>query len=277
MFLLALLMMYSGVMHFKYAPFVAQIVPAWMPARLFWAYFTGVALFASGVSFIARKYVGLASLLLGILLSSFVLLIHGPSMFHSMVYQPRDAAVLWSFNGTGGVNNALKDVALTLAAFLLAAADRSQSGSLQPRIVNVLGRSLAGLMILFGIEHFFFLGYTPGIPSWSMVNFWIPGRLFWGYGTGAFLLAAGVMILSGWRARGAAVALGAMVLAVAVCTYAFRMAGHVANVGELTNTVKDVAVAGGAFILSGMVSDKDLSPAADRSSIPAAHTTVGGR
>src|SRR5882724_7721294 len=46
-FLLASLMVYSCIMHFKFAQFVAGIVPAWMPWRLFWAYFTGVALCAA--------------------------------------------------------------------------------------------------------------------------------------------------------------------------------------------------------------------------------------
>jgi hypothetical protein len=69
----------------------------------------------------------------------------------------------------------------------------------------------------------------------------------------AFLLTAGVMILIKKRARAAAMALGVMILAVAALTYAFRVAGHVGNLGELINTLKDVAVAGGAFILAGIL------------------------
>jgi uncharacterized membrane protein len=54
-FLLASLMVYSCIMHFKFAQFVAGIVPAWMPWRLFWAYFTGVALCVAGISIIVRR------------------------------------------------------------------------------------------------------------------------------------------------------------------------------------------------------------------------------
>ena len=32
-----------------------QLVPAWMPARLFWAYLVGVALFAAALSLSLKK------------------------------------------------------------------------------------------------------------------------------------------------------------------------------------------------------------------------------
>jgi hypothetical protein len=55
-FLVALLMVYSCLVHFKFAQFVAAIVPSWMPGRLFWAYFTGVALLAAGISIVVRRW-----------------------------------------------------------------------------------------------------------------------------------------------------------------------------------------------------------------------------
>lgn len=67
------------------------------------------------------------------------------------------------------------------------------------------------------------------------------------------------MILIKKRARWAATALGIMILAIAVLTYAFRVAAHVGNIGELTNTLKDVAVAGGAFILAGTLPSENRS------------------
>jgi len=250
-FLLALLMVFSGIMHFKFAPFVAGIVPSWMPWRLFWAYFTGTALFVSGISIVVRKQARLASTLLGIMLFLFVLLIHTPSMIQSIIHKPEDVNVLWSFNGTGGINNALKDVAITLSAFLLAASlTKAERGSRQ-QSAAILGTMFAVVIALFGIEHFFYANYTPGVPSWSFVSFWIPWRLFWGYLTGAFMLIAGVMVLLRKRAHAAATSLGIMLLAVAVLTYGFRVLANLGNYGELTNTLKDVAVAGGAFILAG--------------------------
>lgn len=249
-FLLALLMIFSGVLHYRFHRGVAAIVPSWIPWRLFWAYFTGTALMAAGISIIVRKQMRLAATLLGVMLFLFVLLIHTPSMVKSIMHKPGDITVLWSFNGTGGVNNALKDVALTLSALILAAVQtRGVRESQQQRRI-VAGTLFAVVIVLFGIEHFIYTGYTPGIPSWTLVSFWIPWRLFWGYFTGAFMLVAGLMILIQKRARAAATVLGIMILVVAVVTYAFRIVGHADNLGELINTLKDLAVAGGALILA---------------------------
>jgi uncharacterized membrane protein len=185
-----------------------------------------------------------------VLLFSFVLLIHVPNMIHSILTKPQDIRVLWSSNGTGGVNNALKDLTLSISALLLGAAQSSAGRGPRSRSVIVLGKLFALMMVLFGVEHFFYTGYTPGIPSWSLVSFWIPWGLFWGYATGAFLLLGGAMILIGKRARLAATALGIMILLTVVLTYAFRVAAGLGNLGELTNMLKDIAVAGGALILS---------------------------
>jgi uncharacterized membrane protein len=46
---LAAFLISSGVQHFLFAPFVVTLVPAWVPAPLFWSYFAGVALIAGGV------------------------------------------------------------------------------------------------------------------------------------------------------------------------------------------------------------------------------------
>lgn len=251
--LMASLMVYSGVMHFKFASFVAGVVPKWLPWHLFWAYFTGVALFAAGISILLRKRTALAATLLGIMLSLFVLLIHVPSMINSIVHKPENIAVLWSFNGTGGVNNALKDTALVFSAFILACASSTRNNSTMKIAERTLGVSLALVMVAFGIEHFIYKEFTPGVPSWSFVTFWIPWRPFWGYITGAAMLIGGVMIIARKKQSVTAAATGIMILSVAVLVYAFRVAAHLGSYSELTNTVKDVAVAGGLLVLAGVL------------------------
>jgi uncharacterized membrane protein YphA (DoxX/SURF4 family) len=67
-----------GVQHFMYDVFVAAVIPAWIPARLFWAYFTGVAFVAAGVSLIAGKAARPAALLLGLMFFLWVVLLHAP-------------------------------------------------------------------------------------------------------------------------------------------------------------------------------------------------------
>ena len=55
-----------GIQHYMYADFVATLVPAYMPARIFWAYLTGTAMIAAGISFVIGVKVRLAATLLGI-------------------------------------------------------------------------------------------------------------------------------------------------------------------------------------------------------------------
>ena len=96
-----------GIQHFMYADFVATLVPAYFPARLFWAYFTGTAMVAAGISFIVNRMAWLAAALLGTMLVMFILLIHIPKLIG-------DSSVIQNWT------RALQDIALASIAFMLA-------------------------------------------------------------------------------------------------------------------------------------------------------------
>src|SRR5262249_21953563 len=68
-----------GTDHFIDATSVAKIVPSWIPAHLFWAYFVGAALIAAALSIAANKYVKLFATLLGLMFLLFVVLMHIPA------------------------------------------------------------------------------------------------------------------------------------------------------------------------------------------------------
>lgn len=59
------------------------------------------------------------------------------------------------------------------------------------------------------------------------------------------------MILVKQYERFATFVLGIIILVVALLTFGFRIVGQAASLGELTNMWKDLAVAGGAFVLAG--------------------------
>jgi len=67
-----------GIVHFLYADGVASWVPAWLPAHLFWAYFTGVAHCGAGLAILSGVLARLGSRLFAIMLSSWVLIVHIP-------------------------------------------------------------------------------------------------------------------------------------------------------------------------------------------------------
>lgn len=71
------------------------------------------------------------------------------------------------------------------------------------RFVTVGRLFFALALIAFGIQQFVFGDFVPGrAPAWPQS---IPGRLVWAYISGALLIAAGAAIISGRKARGAAI------------------------------------------------------------------------
>ncbi len=76
--LFASLLVVVGVQHFLYARFVATLVPAWIPGRLFWAYFVGVAFFAAATAIMSKRSAGLAATLLGLMFFLWVFVVHLP-------------------------------------------------------------------------------------------------------------------------------------------------------------------------------------------------------
>jgi uncharacterized membrane protein len=82
----AIALVVFAVQHFLYAKFVATIVPAWIPARVFWTYFVGVAFIAAALAIVTRKMARTASVLLGIMFFIWVVILHVPRV----AVQPRN-------------------------------------------------------------------------------------------------------------------------------------------------------------------------------------------
>jgi uncharacterized membrane protein YphA (DoxX/SURF4 family) len=76
--LFALTIISYSVDHYLYAEGAAEYVPSWIPYRLFWAYFAGAALFASGLAILIRVKTRLAATLLGAMILSWFLMLHVP-------------------------------------------------------------------------------------------------------------------------------------------------------------------------------------------------------
>lgn len=76
--LFAVSLLVFGGLHLVYGPFVATLIPTWIPGHLFWAYFVGVAFLATGVSILLNKQVFPTTFLLGVMFGLWVLLLHGP-------------------------------------------------------------------------------------------------------------------------------------------------------------------------------------------------------
>jgi uncharacterized membrane protein YphA (DoxX/SURF4 family) len=67
-----------GLSHFAYAQFTADMIPAFIPAHLFWAYLCGAGHIAAGVALLSNVLTRIAAIAFAAMVSSFVLLLHIP-------------------------------------------------------------------------------------------------------------------------------------------------------------------------------------------------------
>jgi uncharacterized membrane protein YphA (DoxX/SURF4 family) len=82
-YIYAFSMIIFGIQHFMYAQFIAFLIPKWMPAHLFLAYFTGTAFIAAGVAIAVHIFSRLASILLGLMFFLWVVTLHTPRVIAS--------------------------------------------------------------------------------------------------------------------------------------------------------------------------------------------------
>jgi uncharacterized membrane protein len=72
-----------GISHFLIPRFIASLIPPWFPGALFWAYFTGLAFIAAGVSIATRWMDRLAATLLGSMFLLWALFLHAPRLMQA--------------------------------------------------------------------------------------------------------------------------------------------------------------------------------------------------
>jgi hypothetical protein len=74
-----------GIDHFLVLALIASLVPSWIPGGLFWAYLTGTAFIAAGISIVVKKLDQLSATLLGTMFLLWFLLLHSPRVLRALV------------------------------------------------------------------------------------------------------------------------------------------------------------------------------------------------
>ncbi len=226
-----------GAQHFMYADFVAGLVPAYFPVRPFWAYFTGAAMIAAGLSFITNIKARLAAALLGLMITLFIVLLH----FSTIAKDP--SAMNWT--------RALQDLAIAASALMLAGSLSKGEDDFLDTIARISRSVFAALLIVFGFEQFLNLAFLT-----AKVAPFMPLRDLWVYLTGAWMVITGICVLFNIKAKLAAFALGVWMLILNLLLHIFLLALAPQNPILWTGAMLDLAITCGVFFLAETSSKK---------------------
>lgn len=247
-----------AVEHFTAPRDLAPIVPHWLPAPLFWVYFFGACLLAAAASFVVRRGVRPAAVLLALFFLLVVATVDVPEVprhFHERLF--------WSLF--------VREIGFASGAMVLA-------GSLWPR-GHAAGRGLigmgrvllAGILVFYGIEHFLFPRFAPGVPLEKMTPAWVPVPGLWAYLVGTALLLGGMGLLARATTRLAAAGLGAVLVLLTVGLYVpiLVLEFHTSALAvEGLNYVFDTLLFAATVMLAGFAAD--LGPAQEQAMQPSA-------
>lgn len=222
-----------GTEHLTNTADIANIVPYWLPAHEFWVYLVGIALIAAALSITVQIQSPLAATLLGVMLFSFVLLIHIPNI----IAHPGNR-FFWAVG--------LRDTAFSGGALAYA----GSPGRKVSALVTV-GRFFVAIpSMFFGVEHFLHPEFAPGVPLEKIIPVWVPGRLPWAYLAGTVLVAAGVALLINKKARMAATCLGVMILLLVLFVYLPVLVASPTDIVSLNYFVDTLMFSGAALLLA---------------------------
>lgn len=187
--------------HFTAATSLAELVPKWLPARLFIVYLVGAAHLAAALSIVARRYVRWSALGLGVMFALFVLLMDLPAAFaHPANRMDWILAARETTFAMGGV-----------ALFVISASGRGWPDS--TTLANIVRIWTAGVLVFYGIGHVLHPQFSPGVPATMLTASWVPLPRLLAYGTGVALIACGAaMLVPRLASSGAALAGLSMVL-----------------------------------------------------------------
>jgi hypothetical protein len=223
-----------GALHLAAAQGLMTMVPAYMPWRLFWAYFVGFALLAAALSIATKIQVRWSGLLFGCMMFIFVGMMDLPGALG----EPHNR-INWVL--------LMRELSFGCGGWILAGAALGAKSGVGSKLITI-GRIVVGITAIFyGVQHFLHPANVPGVPLEKLIPDWIPGHMLISYGTGTILLVAGVCILLARKTRMAATYLGTWIVLLVVFLYGPIL------IASLGNPSTDVKVEGINYFLDTML------------------------
>ncbi len=220
----ALPLIVFGAEHFVVTKSLQSLVPAWMPAPLFWTYLVGAALIAGGLSLATTIQMRLAAALVASLMFLFVALIWAPNL----LAKPTER-LLWIV--------CCRELMFAAGAAVLAAG----------RVPDALRIFVAVVLLFFGVEHFLHPNCVPGVPLEKVMPAYVPGAQLWPYVTGVLMLTLAVAAMFRRLAQRSFMAVGMLMLLLVIAVYLPILLSQ--RDMEGLNYVADTMMFGGSLLL----------------------------
>jgi hypothetical protein len=146
----------------------------------------------------------------------------------------------------GAYSGAAEELALAAGALVVYAQTARIDPARAARLTRIGQMAFGVCAVLFGGAHFFYMNLTaPLVPKWLP-----PSQVFWGYATGVAHIAAGLAILTGVRARLAAILLTVMYASFSLLVHIPLLLSDRANHFYWTENVLNLALIGVAWIMA---------------------------
>ena len=225
--------------HFTAARNMVQLVPKWLPARLFITYFVGVAHLAAALSLVARRYIRWSAIGIAILFALIVLLLWLPgAVTHPtarMAWIVTVRETTFSMGGLALLSTAVRDRWPTHSSGLAATA-----------------RVWTGMVLIFyGIEHLLHPEYSPGVPDTQLTAPWVPLPLVLAYLTGILLIACGTAMFVRKYASSGGMFAGLLMVLLTIALYVPQLflARSVSEEVTAINFVADTLLFAGTLLV----------------------------
>lgn len=244
-FIAASLAAFAGE-HFTAARSLAELVPKWMPARLFITYFVGVAHLAAALSLVARRCIRWSAIFLAIMFALFVLLLHLPNAVAHAATR-----LFWIFP--------VREGTFAMGALALFGIEvREQWPKASNRIAAVVRIWTALAIIYFGTQNILYPQFSPGVPDNRPTSPWVPLPHVIAYLTGILLIVFGIAMLVRKYASSAGTSAGLLMLLLTLALFVpdFFLARGVSELVIALNFVFDTLLfAGTLFGIATAISD----------------------
>jgi len=216
-----------------------QPVPKAFPARHVLAYTVAVFLLLAGAAIQWRKTTTWAAAALTVYYTLFVVILMNGRL------------LLKHYTAYGIYSGAIgEQLAIALGALLIFVSSAPMDPALAKRLTRVAQAIFGVCAILWGGAHFVYMNLTaPIIPKWLP-----PSQLFWGYTTGICFIAAGLAILTGIKARLAAILLTAMIGTFTLLVHIPMLLANHTSAFNWTELTANLTLFGAAWVVADSLS-----------------------